>query len=225
MASGMLRRAGIGATTALLVALVLTVRPSVAANTSRADDGPTKQLVALTNLSRTSNGLSSLPADARLNSIARSRSEDMIARGYFSHSIPPDGTNVRDIIESLGIGFRNASENIAFNNALDFISLQLASDDFMNSPSHRANVLDGRWHRVGAGVMGGADRKTMYTVVFLELPGDSSRPAQGSTRVDGGRTPLGLRSRPAGEPVQVASAPTGLMDSVVNRSVRLFLSL
>jgi hypothetical protein len=203
---------------------VLCAWPAAAVDASQADDGPSKQLVALTNLSRTSNGFSSLPADARLNSIARSRSEDMIARRYFSHTIPPDGKTVVDIIESLGIRFRAGSENIAFNDALDFVSLQMASDDFMNSLSHRANVLNGRWHRVGAAAVAGDGRK-MYTVVFLELPGDSSSPAPGATRVDGGSIPPAQRPRPAGEPVQMASAPTGLMDSVVNRSVRLFLSL
>lgn len=183
------------------------------------------QLVALTNVNRTSNGLPALPQDSRLSLIATARSEDMIARKYFSHSIPPDNRTVVDIMESLGVRMRSASENIAWNNALDFNTIQVADGDFMNSPSHRVNVLNGRWHRLGAGVAQG-DGRLMYTVVFLQLPsGDipaSAAPAQVASpaAADPARRP-GL----AEDQVQVASAPTGLMDSLVNRSLRLFLNL
>src|SRR5262245_29723482 len=66
-------------------------------------DHAANELFALTNLSRTSNGLPALARDPRLTSVAASRSEDMILRNYFSHTIPPDGRTVVDILESLGV--------------------------------------------------------------------------------------------------------------------------
>src|SRR5688572_18351402 len=47
------------------------------------------ELIARTNQSRASAGLGPLHVDAELATIARWRSQDMSARGYFSHSIPP----------------------------------------------------------------------------------------------------------------------------------------
>src|SRR5436189_4487924 len=82
------------------------------------------ELIALTNVSRTSNGLQALLRDNRLTTLSVSRSEDMISRNYFSHQIPPNDTTVVDILESLGVGFTSAGENIAWNNALDFTTVQ-----------------------------------------------------------------------------------------------------
>src|SRR5437867_12698624 len=61
------------------------------------------KLMALTNITRTSNGLSALSRDTRLSSVAVERSRDMITRNYFSHQIPPNNTTVVDIVESLGV--------------------------------------------------------------------------------------------------------------------------
>lgn len=221
MARGRWGVALLGASLLLLSCAPLAAGPNASPVTQQVD-GPARQLIGLTNLSRTSNGLSSLPADVRLNAIAQARSQDMIDRRYFSHSIPPDDRTVVDIIESLGVRFRAGSENIAFNDALDFISIQEAQNDFMNSSIHRVNVLNGRWHRLGAGTASGANRK-MYTVVFLELPAEAA--GQGAPPFDRGRGAISQRLRAPGDLGQVRTAPAGLMDSLVNRSIRLFLSL
>ena len=59
--------------------------------------GAAAQLFALTNLDRTSNGRRALLPDDRLSTMATSRAEDMIARDYFSHQIPPSGITVVDL--------------------------------------------------------------------------------------------------------------------------------
>jgi hypothetical protein len=175
------------------------------------------ELIALTNVSRTSNGLPALPRDARLAAVAKSRSEDMILRNYFDHVIPPDNRTVRDLLEALGVP-GVASENIAFNNALDFMTVQMAESDFMNSRGHRSNVLNGRWNRVGTGAAEGSGRR-MYTVVFLQAP--TERP--------GG--PVRAAPAPAGtvrtdaQGVEVGPAPQGLIEGVVHRVLRRFLYL
>ena len=156
----------------------------------------------------------------------------MLTRGYFSHYIPPDNRTVVDILESLGVRFRTAGENIEFNDALDFTSVQVAGDDFMNSPSHRANMLDRRWNRLGAGVSQAGSKK-MYTVIFVEsgvvnpsAPGE--QPQRPTLEVDPRPftpplPPPAPRAR--GERVDVEVASGGLIDSLVNRLLRLFLNL
>ena len=154
-----------------LLGLLLQARAPVAAlDPVRA----VAELVALTNLNRTANGLAALPTDQDLGLVATSRSEDMIKRGYFSHQIPPDNHTVVDLLESLGVLFRSGGENIEWNSAAEFSSVQYASNDFMNSPSHRANILNRRYNKVGAGVSEGSGRR-MYTVVFVEQPPEAPK--------------------------------------------------
>ena len=139
------RRAGmaIGMTLAVLGASMLAGRGTPVSAIEPASAAG--ELVALTNISRTSNGLRSLLRDSRLNTVSVERSEDMIKRDYFSHQIPPHGTvvvdtTVTDMLEFLGVPFQTAGENIAFNNGFDFTTVQSAGTDFMNSPSHRRFV-------------------------------------------------------------------------------------
>lgn len=203
------------------VVLALAALASVVPWPVAAIDAPTaeRELLALTNLSRTSNGLSALARDPRLTSVAGSRSEDMITRGYFSHAIPPDGRTVIDILESLGVR-GVAAENIEFNNAVDFTTVQFASNDFMNSPGHRVNVLNPRWNRVGAGVAEGSSRK-MYTVLFLQDPQQAAPATVGAPPLVAPAVPSVGR----GERADVVMAPTRLVDGLVNRLLRLALNL
>jgi len=127
------------------------------------------ELIALTNLNRTINGLHALLVEGGLNATARGRSDDMIARNYFSHQIPPDSTTVVDLLRTAGIPFRSVGENIAWNTAPELVSVQRASNDFMNSPGHRAQIMNARYDRVGAGVAEGLPKR-MYTVVFIGAP-------------------------------------------------------
>jgi hypothetical protein len=208
------------------------------------------ELISLTNISRTSNGLHALLQDSRLNVVATERSEDMIRREYFSHSIPPNDTTVVDTLESLGVRFVAAGENIAWNTALDFGTVQGASEDFMNSPHHRQNLLDSRWNRLGAGAaQGGEKNRKMYTVLFLQVPSAAATTAAPAARAGpgtaapvssdaGGGSGAVFVSRdavatpppvppPAADErgrAEVSVARAGLMDSLINRLLRLHLN-
>lgn len=181
------------------------------------------QLFAMTNIDRTSNGRRALARDNRLATVAEARSKDMIERDYFAHEIPPSGITVVDVLESLGVPFRAAGENIAWNTANDFASVQDAGVDFINSPHHRENLLDPRWERMGTGVWEGGGKK-MYTVVFLETIPAGTAPGAAAVA-----QPAAPRAAPVarvhGERVETASVRTGLLTRLVNDMVRLFLDL
>ena len=53
-----------------------------------------RELMALTNVDRTSNGRTALLEQDQLIGLARERSDDMITRDYFAHEIPPTGERV-----------------------------------------------------------------------------------------------------------------------------------
>lgn len=122
-------------------------------------------LVHLTNQARTAAGLRALSVDSTLRGVARWRSKDMIARGYFSHSIPPNGTKWYNELDRIGYCYTSSGENLGSNNFPDGTATATIQDGFMGSPTHRAIIL-GNWTVMGVGAYKGADGKHIWTVLF-----------------------------------------------------------
>jgi len=104
-----------------------------------------------------------LSVDPRLMDLARARSQDQVARSYFSHTTP-DGKTIFDLLSDMMIGYTNAGENLAESRGLD--PAQTAIDNFLKSPPHRANVLEPNDGRAGVGAATSADGTTILSVVF-----------------------------------------------------------
>jgi uncharacterized protein YkwD len=155
---------------ALLLALAVTlVTPSLvfAWDADSFSSGDEALLVQLTNQARAAAGLGALRVDSTLAGVARWRSKDMVERNYFSHSIPPNGTKVFDELTRIGYCYTVAGENIGKNNFPDDSATQAIQDGFMNSPTHRANIL-GTWTMIGVGAYKGADGTHVWTVLFSQ---------------------------------------------------------
>ncbi|HEM60668.1 MAG TPA: hypothetical protein ENO24_00085 [Chloroflexi bacterium] len=132
-----------------------------------------QELIILTNVDRTSNGVPALVPDQALEDVARFRSEDMVTRNYFSHLIPPDGHQVFDILKQRGINYLRAGENLARNNSPDHITVQTVEQAFMNSPRHRAILLCPDYTNLGTGVAEGAEGLKVYTVLFTQVSSEA----------------------------------------------------
>jgi uncharacterized protein YkwD len=117
------------------------------------------------NAERAAQGGAALQVDAALVSIARSRANDMAANNYFAHT-SPSGVTAFTLLAQAGYGYSIAGENIARNNYQPAQTVVTAMTGFMNSPGHRANLLDARYTRVGVGVVTGAGSMFYYAVVF-----------------------------------------------------------
>lgn len=101
-----------------------------------------------TNNHRKTNG--SLPALARnseLDQIASLRIRDMFEREYFEHN-SPSGIGASDIASGVGYEFILIGENIALGN---FASDEDLVQAWMDSPGHRANILNNRYTEIGIG--------------------------------------------------------------------------
>jgi uncharacterized protein YkwD len=114
---------------------------------------------------RAANGAGSLALDGTLVAVARQRAEDMAANNYFAHT-SPSGETAFSIMDGAGYVYAIAGENIARNNYPASQSVQVAMDGFMNSPGHRANILEGQFTRVGIGVAVDGSGMIYYAVVF-----------------------------------------------------------
>ena len=129
-----------------------------------------ERALELHNEAREHHGLEPLCADPQLTRAARSHSEDMIQKRYFSHA-SPSGETLGARLERSGYEYRTAGENIAWGTG-PHAAPEDTFERWMGSPGHRDNVLDGNFREVGVGAatgdLGGADghAATMYTVDF-----------------------------------------------------------
>lgn len=103
-------------------------------------------LLTSTNTERTSHGLPALATNTKLNQAAQAKANDMVARNYWSHNTP-DGQEPWIFFASAGYDYQKAGENLAYG----FSSSSAAVVGWMNSPGHRANILDSAFSEVGFG--------------------------------------------------------------------------
>lgn len=92
----------------------------------------------------------------------------MSLRGYFSHSIPPVGGRVFDVISHEDYCYTLAGENIGWNTHSDGVATAQIHEAFLESPGHRVNVLSERWNVVGVGAYKGTDGRKLWTVLFAD---------------------------------------------------------
>ena len=126
------------------------------------DEASENTMLTLVNQERTSRGLSALTLDPGLRDVARAHSRDMFARGYFAH-IDPDGHDPFARLTAAGIHYQSAGENLAL--APEVIS---AHKGLMNSPGHRANILDPSFHKIGIGVIDAGRHGKMFSQDFTD---------------------------------------------------------
>lgn len=111
--------------------------------TNMSDDG----LLEATNTERLKAGLSQLSYDSTLDAAAQAKAEDMADRNYWSHNTP-DGKEPWAFIDQTGYRYYKAAENLAYG----FATSGGAVNGWMNSPGHRANILDPQLREVGFGI-------------------------------------------------------------------------
>ncbi|GAB3562803.1 hypothetical protein GCM10027445_04070 [Amycolatopsis endophytica] len=117
-----------------------------ATTTTKAGTSAAGQVLALVNQERAAAGCAALTADSRLATAARKHSDDMSARGYFSHTTP-EGTSFADRITAAGYPSPGA-ENIAKGSTTAEQTMRM----WMNSDGHRRNILNCSYHKLGVGV-------------------------------------------------------------------------
>jgi len=107
------------------------------------------ELLALMNLERKRAGVPPLTVDPRLVEVARAHSREMLALGYFEHVSPVAGAPEMRL-KTAGIYANRSGENIAYAP-----SVTDAHAGLMSSDSHRRNILDPLFTRVGIGTITG----------------------------------------------------------------------
>jgi uncharacterized YkwD family protein/spore coat assembly protein SafA len=120
------------------------------------------QVVQLTNQERAKHGLKPLTQDWELSRVARYKSMDMRDKNYFSHDSPTYGSPFT-MMKNFGISYRAAAENIAAGQT----TAQEVVNAWMNSPGHRANILNGTYTYIGVGYAKGGTQRYYWTQMFI----------------------------------------------------------
>lgn len=132
------------------------------------------------NESRLQNGFSELTTDEQLNKAASLKAEDMFTKGYWSHNAP-DGAQPWKWFELAGYEYQNAGENLA----KDFKTSEGVTKAWLNSESHKKNMLNPVFENVGVAVVNGSlgGKETTLVVTLF-----GTRRAAGATLEDGTAT-------------------------------------
>jgi len=133
-------------------------------------------LLQETNIQRAQSSRTALSLNNKLSQAAQQKANDMVARDYWSHT-SPDGTQPWQIISSVGYVYTTAGENLAYG----FDSSADALSGWMNSPGHKANVLNVNYQEVGFGIANSpnfqGDGEQTVVVAMYASPKKAAAPA------------------------------------------------
>nr|WP_230190699.1 CAP domain-containing protein [Paenibacillus sp. CECT 9249] len=118
--------------------------PNVPSQPAANPTGFAQQVLDLVNRERTNAGLKSLSMNASLSGVAMAKAQDMYNNNYFDHQSPTYGSPF-DMMKKFGISYNSAGENIAKGQT----SPTEVMNQWMSSPDHRANILNGNYTQIG----------------------------------------------------------------------------
>jgi len=127
------------------------------------------RLIQLTNQERMENGLKPLSFDYSLYFAAKNKADDMIKNNYFEH-YSPDGKSPWNFIHNAGYNYSVAGENLA----MDFRTSEGTNKAWMNSPTHKDNILDENYEDIAIAVVTG-DFNGHETTMVVEMFGKKQK--------------------------------------------------
>lgn len=121
-----------------------------------------QQVLSLVNEERSKRDLPSLKMDTAISQVAILKSEDMRDSNYFNHTSPSYGSPF-EMMKSFGISYKYAGENIAAGQP----SADAVMKSWMNSPGHKANILNKNYTHIGIGHVTGGKYTHYWTQQFI----------------------------------------------------------
>lgn len=124
-------------------------------------------LVDLTNTDRAAYNVGTLTVNDKLTAAAQAKANDMATKSYFAHT-SPEGLDSWYWFRGANYDFQSAGENLA----VDFSDSADVERAWMNSPSHRDNILNGKYTEVGIATAAGVyqGHPTTFVVTMFGTP-------------------------------------------------------
>jgi len=119
-----------------------------------------ERIIDLTNKERAKLGLPLLRENKLLSEAARQKAADMFAFNYWAH-VSPSGRSPWSFFADVGYKYQYAGENLA----RDFTDSDSVVQAWMNSPTHRENIVNPHYQEIGVAVVDGTLQGTQTTLV------------------------------------------------------------
>ncbi|MFC1727292.1 CAP domain-containing protein [Patescibacteria group bacterium] len=154
----------------------LLLQPSILGYASNI---PPERVIELTNQERAKHGLSPLNHNLTLSQAAQLKAGDMFAFDYWAHT-SPSGRDPWGFFKDAGYTYLYAGENLA----RDFQNPEAVVQAWMNSPSHRENILNDRYQEIGLvvvdGTLDGVETTLVVQLFGTPTPAPPSVPVEAS---------------------------------------------
>ncbi|AKA61530.1 secreted LysM/SCP-PR1 domain protein [Bacillus phage Stahl] len=126
------------------------------------DSSYEQQVIKLVNAERAKAGLKPLKENWELSRVAEFKSKDMRDNNYFDHNSKTYGSPFT-MIKNFGISYKTAGENIAAGQKTP----EEVMKSWMNSPGHKANILNAGYTQIGVGYVTGGSYGSYWTQQFI----------------------------------------------------------
>lgn len=126
-----------------------------------------ENVIDLTNKSRLDNGAAVVVEHPNLTQAAQAKAEDMIKRQYWAHYY--NGEKPWDWMKRANYNYIEAGENLA----IDFTDAEAMNQAWLDSQSHRRNMLNGKYQHIGVGIASGWF-KDHNTIIVVQMFGRTS---------------------------------------------------
>ena len=130
-----------------VIKFIGTVKPGVLGYSSEIT---AQKVFTQTNIQRQNNGLPALKFNSILSESATNKAKDMFSQNYWAHT-SPSGTTPWDFFKEVGYNYSVAGENLA----RDFYDTESLMNGWMNSPTHKDNIINSKYQEIGIGVVNG----------------------------------------------------------------------
>lgn len=171
-------------------------------------------LVDLTNFDRASEGLHGLSVNDTLVQAAQLKANDMAQKEYFAHN-SPDGQTPWYWFKEAGYQFSYAGENLA----VFFGDSEDVEQAWMNSPAHRANILNSNFTEIGIATAEGyyQGQKTVFVVQMFGTPSARAPIATVQSQVIPSGSPEVPEGEVSGESIEIVTSDnsTPVVEAVV----------
>jgi uncharacterized protein YkwD len=111
-----------------------------------------QQIIKLANTDRAMQGSKELKESEKLDLAAALKINDMVANDYFDH-VSPQGVSPWYFLKKSGYIYQSAGENLALN----FKDSEKVEEAWMQSPSHRQNIINPQFTEIGV-----AEKEVVY---------------------------------------------------------------
>jgi hypothetical protein len=196
--------AALGAASVILLVFLASSLDGLLVRSGQGAAVITSMLVDLANTDRSSNHVGTLIENPALTAIAQAKANDMAKKGYFAHT-SPEGKSPWYWFTQGGYVFSYAGENLA----VDFSDSADVERAWMNSPTHRANLLNQHFTEIGIATAVGTYEGHQTTFVVQEFATPAANtPVRNVAEVTTPKIPTDIAvATTEKNPVQVTGAP------------------